>query len=108
MFGEYGESGEIGVTTDTGILHIDSNTIGSSARSRGISVFIDTLSHTTGVYTLSFDVSNWTDGNGSLDFTLLEGAGLDTGFLDVDHGQNNDMTTETCFTYQMSLSRSLR
>jgi len=88
-FGQYNGSGEIGETTDTGVLHIDSNTSGSSARSRGLSVFIDTSAVLAGTYTVSFDVSNWVDGTGSAGFKVFEGSGLDTGYLDIDNGDNN-------------------
>jgi len=88
-FGQYNGTPEIGVTTDTGVLHIDSNTSGGSARSRGLSVFIDTSAALAGTYTVSFDVSNWVDGTGTAGFKVLEGSGLDTGYLNIDNGDNN-------------------
>jgi hypothetical protein len=87
-FGEYNGSGDIGETTTTGVLHIDSNTDGNSARSRGLSVFIDTSAAIEGTYTVSFDVSNWVDGTGTAGVKVFEGNGLDIGYIDLDNGDN--------------------
>jgi hypothetical protein len=88
-FGEYAGTPDIGVTTDTGVLHIDSNTAGGSARSRGLTVFIDTSAAGIGSYTVSFDVTNWVAGTGTAGFKVAEGNGLDTGYLQVDNSDNN-------------------
>jgi hypothetical protein len=88
-FGDYNGSGEIGETTNTGVLHIDSNTSGGSARSRGLSVFIDTSAAVAGTYTVSFDVSNWVAGTGTAGFKVLEGSSLDSGYINLDNGDNN-------------------
>ncbi|VGO18381.1 beta strand repeat-containing protein [Pontiella sulfatireligans] len=87
-FGEYNGSGDIGETTDAGVLHIDSNTEGAGARSRGLSVFIDTSAAGPGTYTVSFNVANWVDGTGTAGFKVFEGSGLDTGYLDIDNVDN--------------------
>jgi hypothetical protein len=89
-FEEYAGNGEIGVTTTDGVLHIDSST--SLNRNRSLTVFIDTSAASPGTYTVSFDVSNWTAGTGTTPgfsgFKAVEGSGLDTGWLDMDYGDN--------------------
>ena len=89
IFGQYNGTPDIGVTTGTGVLHIDSNTSGGSARSRGLSLFIDTSAAAAGTYTVSFDVSNWVAGTGSAGFEVLEGNGLDAGYIQLDNSDNN-------------------
>jgi hypothetical protein len=89
-FGQYNGTPDIGVTTDTGVLHLDSNTSGGSARSRGLSVFIDTSAAPAGTYTVSFDVSNWVAGTGSAGFSVCEGSGLNTSYMELDNADNND------------------
>jgi hypothetical protein len=88
-FEEYNGTPEIGVTTGTGALHLDSNTAGGSARSRGLSVFIDTSAAGIGIYTVSFEVTNWVAGTGTAGFKVLRGSGLDTGYIDMDNSDNN-------------------
>ncbi|VGO18369.1 hypothetical protein SCARR_00421 [Pontiella sulfatireligans] len=89
-FGDYNGTPEIGVTTGTGVLHFDSNTTGSSARSRGLSVFIDTSAATAGIYTVLFEVSNWVAGTGTAGFKVHEGSGLNAGYIELDNADNND------------------
>jgi len=91
-FGDYNGSGDIGETTDTGVLHFDSNTDGNSARSRGLSVFIDTSAAVAGTYTVSFDVLNYVGvaTNGTAGFKVVEGSGLDTLYIELDNAENND------------------
>jgi hypothetical protein len=88
-FGEYNGTPDIGVITGTGVLRIDSNTSGSSARSRGLSVFIDTSAAVAGTYTVSFDVSNWVAGTGTAGFKVFEGRGLNDAYIQLDHSDNN-------------------
>ncbi|MHC4906095.1 MAG: metallophosphoesterase family protein, partial [Planctomycetota bacterium] len=96
-FDEYNGTPDIGVTTGTGVLHFDSDTIGTSARSRGVSVFIDTSAAVAGTYTVSFDVSNWVPGTGTAGFSVREGSGLDTSYMELDNADNNDAGTTPNF-----------
>jgi hypothetical protein len=89
-FGEYNGSHEIGVTTDTGVLHIDSNTTGGGGRTRGLSVFIDTSAASPGNYTVSFNVTNWLAGFGTVGFKVHEGSGLHSEYIQLDNGDGND------------------
>jgi len=88
-FGQYNGTGDLNESTSNGVLHIDQVTNTRADRSRGLSVFIDTSAAVPGFYTVSFDVSNWVDGTtGTAGFKAFEGSGLDTGFVDVDNGDN--------------------
>ena len=86
-FGEYAGDTAIGVTTSGGVLHIGSST--GTSRNRALAVYIDTSTAVAGTYTVSFDVSNWTAGaDGYSGFKVWEGSGLNTGWIDVDFGDN--------------------
>ena len=87
---QFAVQGDTGFSTDTGVLHLDSNTGGSTARMRSASVWIDTSTFTAGSFSVSFVVSNFTPGSGGdVAFNVFEGAGLDTGYITFRTGQNN-------------------
>ncbi|VGO18382.1 hypothetical protein [Pontiella sulfatireligans] len=90
-FGEYNGSDGLGVTTSTGVLHIDTND--RANRNRGLSVFIDTSAAAAGTYTVSFDVLNFVAGTGTTPgysgFKVFEGSGLDTGHITLDNIDND-------------------
>ncbi|VGO18370.1 Ig-like domain-containing protein [Pontiella sulfatireligans] len=89
VFGEWGGAATFPVTQAGGVLSIGSDTGGSSARNRGITVTIDTSAAVAGTYTVSFDVSNWVAGTGSAGMAVHEGSGLDTLYALWDVGANS-------------------
>ena len=89
---QFAVQGDTGFSTDTGVLHLDSNTGGGTAatRMRSASVWIDTSTFTAGSFSVSFVVTNFTDGpGGDVAFNVFEGSGLDTGYITFRTGQNN-------------------
>jgi hypothetical protein len=82
-FGQYAGVNDTGFNISNGVFHVTSDTVGSSGRTRAFAVFIDTSGEAAGDYSVSFDVSNWVAGDGTMGFKVFEGAGLDTQYLDV-------------------------
>jgi hypothetical protein len=89
-FGEFSGDTGTGFTTSGGVLHLGTPTRGN--RNRAVSVWIDTSTAAAGTYTVSFDVLNFVAGSGTTPgtsgFKVWEGSGLDTGFINVDYGDN--------------------
>ena len=88
-FGDYNGAGDIGVSIGGGVLSIGSAT--KNRRARALTVFIDTSAWSTGTHQVSFDVSNWiagTPADGSSDFSVYQGSGLNADYLNMTYGRN--------------------